>query len=252
MWYRMTATQVAKELEVDPTQGLTTGEAKARLQKYGPNILVSEKKGPTLSAWTRSYRHFIIGALLAATLLTLFFSANLGVSLLLASLTLCSVLFGFYEDFRKDFTSFDKNANARVYVRRDNELIEIDAKLLVPGDIVMMTTGNRVPADGRLYVAARLNIDEAALTGRNVPTWKEIEAIDKARARLGDRINMAYMNTTILRGYGVMIVTATGMNTEFGRMICLSNQTTREQKALPKHSHHPTLDFVSRMLPLKL
>ena len=104
----------------------------------------------------------------------------------------------------------------------------------MPGDIVLMEAGNRVPADGRLFVTATLEIEEAALTGESVASPKDTETIEKADAALGDRHCMAYMNTAVTRGRGEMIVTTTGMGTEMGHIADLLNKTEADKTPLQK------------------
>jgi len=111
---------------------------------------------------------------------------------------------------------------------------EIDAVELVPGDIVLMEAGNLVPADGRLFVTATVEIEEAALTGESVASPKDTAAIDKADVPLGDRHCMAFMNTSVTRGRGEMIVTTTGMGTEMGHIAELLNKTEADKTPLQK------------------
>ena len=127
----------------------------------------------------------------------------------------------------------------------------------MPGDIVLMEAGNRVPADGRLFVAATLEIEEAALTGESVPVLKDTDAIDKPDVGLGDRMCMAFMNTSVTRGRGEMIVTTTGMNTEIGHIADLLNKTESDKTPLQKQLDRLTiiiaglagLAFVLMVLP---
>jgi Ca2+-transporting ATPase len=119
-------------------------------------------------------------------------------------------------------------------VRRDGQAIEIEAEELVPGDIALMEAGDRVPADGRLFVTATLEIEEAALTGESVASPKDTETIDDPEAPLGDRLCMAYMNTSVTRGRGEMIVTTTGMGTEMGHIADLLNKTEADKTPLQK------------------
>jgi len=103
-------------------------------------------------------------------------------------------------------------------VRRGGQVAEIPAEQIVPGDIVVLEAGDKVPADGRLLKAATLEIDESALTGESAPVPKEVEPVVKADTPLGDRVDMAYMNTQVTRGAGDLLVTATGMATEVGHI----------------------------------
>ena len=126
-------------------------------------------------------------------------------------------------------------------VRRDGQAIEIEAENLVPGDIVLMEAGNRVPADGRLFMTATVEIEEAALTGESVASSKDTETIAKADASLGDRHCMAYMNTAVTRGRAEMIVTTTGMGTEMGKIADLLNKTEAEKTPLQKQLDRLTI-----------
>jgi Ca2+-transporting ATPase len=126
-------------------------------------------------------------------------------------------------------------------VRRDGQAVEIDAEELAPGDIVLMEAGNRVPADGRLFVTATLEIEEAALTGESVASSKDGTVIDKSEVPLGDRHNMAYMNTSVTRGRGEMVVTTTGMGTEMGHIADLLNKTEADKTPLQKQLDRLTI-----------
>jgi Ca2+-transporting ATPase len=126
-------------------------------------------------------------------------------------------------------------------VRRDGQAVEIDAEELAPGDIVLMEAGNRVPADGRLFVTASLEIEEAALTGESVASSKDAAVIDKPDVPLGDRLNMAFMNTSVTRGRAEMIVTTTGMGTEMGHIADLLNKTEADKTPLQKQLDRLTI-----------
>ena len=125
-------------------------------------------------------------------------------------------------------------------VRRDGQAIEVDAAQLVPGDIVLIEAGNRVPADGRLFVAATIEIEEAALTGESAPTLKDTATISK-ESGIGDRLNMVFMNTAVTRGRGEFIVTTTGMATEMGHIADLLNKTEADKTPLQKQLDRLTL-----------
>ena len=128
-------------------------------------------------------------------------------------------------------------------VRRDGQAVEVDAEELVPGDVVLVEAGNRVPADGRVCVAATLEIEEAALTGESLPVGKSTDPVPGEDVPLGDRTCMAYMNTSVTRGRGEMIVTATGMDTEIGHIADLLANTEAEKTPLQKQ-----LDGLSKII----
>src|SRR4029450_3893930 len=128
-------------------------------------------------------------------------------------------------------------------VRRDGEAIEIDAEQVVPGDVVLVEAGNRVPADGRICVAATLEIEEAALTGESLPSAKSTDPVVGVDVPLGDRTCMAYMNSSVTRGRGELIVTGTGMATELGHIADLLANTTSEKTPLQRQ-----LDGLSKVI----
>lgn len=249
MWYRMTSIQVAQELQVDPAQGLSTVEALARLKQYGPNTLGVAKKRQALDVWDRLYSAYIPITLFVAALLSFLFSFHLGTSLLLAGLAIFSILFGAYGDIKAEANS--TSLEKRALVRRDGQISVIDAADVVPGDIVMLTTGSRVPADGRLYIAARLSINENTLSGGSSLAWKETAAVERVQARQDECVNMAFMNTTVTHGYGVMIVTGTGMNTKIGSIVSLSDRSETDRKSLREQRCQMTMDIAKDAFTVK-
>src|SRR3954467_11044816 len=128
-------------------------------------------------------------------------------------------------------------------VRRDGQAVEIDADGLVPGDVVLVEAGNRIPADGRVFVAATLEIEEAALTGESLPVGKSTDPVPGDDVPLGDRTCIAYMNTAVTRGRGEIIVTGTGMNTEIGHIANLLANTETDKTPLQKQ-----LDALSKII----
>ncbi len=242
-WYALTAEAAAKQLQVDPAKGLSAAEAQQRLQKYGPNQLAGKKKESGLQAFLRQYKDFMQIILLAAAVISLIFVHQLSTFIVLVGLTVLNAVLGLRGESKAEasLAALEKMMKNIARVRRDGQAVEIDAVGLVPGDIVLMEAGNRVPADGRLFVAATLEIEEAALTGESVATLKDTAAITKPEVPLGDRINMAFMNTSVTRGRGEMIVTTTGMGTEIGRIAELLNKTEADKTPLQKQLDRLTL-----------
>ena len=173
--------------------------------------------------------------LLVAAFISLVFTGKLGTTLLLLGLTFFNAVLGLKQESKAQasLAALEKMMKNIARVRRDGQVEEIEAENVVPGDIVLMEAGNRVPADGRLFVTATLEIEEAALTGESVASLKETEKI-AVNAALGDRHCMAYMNTSVTRGRGEMIVTATGMETEMGHIAELLNKTKADKTPLQK------------------
>ncbi len=242
-WYQLSAEETASKLNVDPQKGLSASEAEERLQKDGPNILSGKKKESGWHAFARQYRDFMQIILVFAAIISIIFTAKLGTGLLLFGLTIGNALMGLKQEAKAQASieSLKKMVKNVVKVRRDGQATEADPEKLVPGDIVLMEAGDRVPADGRLFVSASLEIEEAALTGESVASPKITQAITGANTALGDRHCMAYMNTSVTRGRGEMIVTTTGMATEMGHIAEMLNKTKTEKTPLQKQLDHLTL-----------
>ncbi len=235
-WYTLSPEDVSKRLQVEPAKGLSAGEAKQRLEKYGPNKLAGKKKEPGWRAFLRQYQDFMQILLLVAALVNQVVVKEWGTTILLVVLTIFNAVMGLNQESKAEasLAALEKMMKNIARVRRDGQAIEVDSEELVPGDVVLMEAGNRVPADGRLFVAATLEIEEAALTGESVASSKDIETIDKPEVPLGDRHSMAFMNTSVTRGRGEMIVTTTGMGTEMGHIADLLNKTEADKTPLQK------------------
>jgi Ca2+-transporting ATPase len=232
----MPVAEVAAQLKVDPAKGLSASDAAQRLQQYGPNQLAGKKKESGIQAFLRQYKDFMQILLLGAAIVNQIFTQDLGTTLVLIGLTVFNAALGRSQESKAEasLAALEKMMKNIARVRRDGQAIEIEAEQLVPGDIVLMEAGNRVPADGRLFVTATLEIEEAALTGESVASSKDEIVIDKQEVPLGDRHNMAYMNTSVTRGRGEMIVTTTGMETEMGHIADLLNKTEADKTPLQK------------------
>jgi Ca2+-transporting ATPase len=235
-WFTMSPEQVAKELGVDPAKGLSKSEVEARRKKYGPNALAGKKKEPGWQKFLRQYKDFMQILLLGAAVVNQIFVHEWSTTIVLILLTVFNAVLGMNQESKAEasLAALEKMMKSIARVRRDGQAIEVDSVELVPGDIVLMEAGNRVPADGRLFMTATVEIEEAALTGESVASSKDTESIAKADAPLGDRHCMAYMNTAVTRGRGEMIVTTTGMGTEMGKIADLLNKTEADKTPLQK------------------
>ncbi|MFN2203096.1 MAG: cation-translocating P-type ATPase [Caldilineaceae bacterium] len=242
-WYAMEAESVAQQLKVDPTKGLSSAEAQQRLSQYGSNELTAKKKESGWHAFLRQYQDFMQIILLGAAVLSLVFTRQLGTTIVLVVLTVFNAVLGMRGEAKAEasLAALEKMMKNIARVRRDGQAIEIEAEGIVPGDIVLMEAGNRVPADGRLFVTATLEIEEAALTGESVASSKDAATIGSTDVPLGDRHNMAYMNTSVTRGRGEMIVTTTGMGTEMGHIADLLNKTESDKTPLQKQLDRLTI-----------
>jgi P-type Ca2+ transporter type 2C len=244
-WHQAEASAVARELGVEPERGLGADEARRRLESQGPNRLAGGKKESGLQAFLRQYRDFMQIILLAAAILNLVVTGDVGTSVVLAGLTVFNAVVGLRQEAKAEESvkALAQMMKTIARVRRDGQALEIDAEELVRGDVVLMEAGNRVPADGRICVAATLEIEEAALTGESLPVAKATEPVPGEEVALGDRTCMAYMNTSVTRGRGEMIVTATGMDTEIGHIADLLSKTEADKTPLQKQ-----LDGLSKII----
>ena len=242
-WFTLTPEEVGRELDVDVTAGLSASEAQKRVRQYGPNHLEEKKKEPGWRAFLRQYGDLMQIVLLVAAVINQVVTGEWGTTLVLIGLTVFNAVLALRGESKAEesLAALAATMKAIARVRRDGEAREVEATQLVPGDIVLMEAGDLVPADGRLFVAATLEIEEAALTGESVASPKDTEAIPDPEAPLGDRSCMAYMNTSVTRGRGEMIVTTTGMATEMGHIADLLNKTEADKTPLQKQLDRLTM-----------
>ena len=242
-WYTLSPEEVSKQLQVDPAKGLSAAEVQQRLQKYGPNHLVDKKKESGWQAFLRQYKDFMQILLLVAAIINQVFTGAWGTTLVLVVLTVFNAILGMRGEAKAaaSLAALAETMKSVTTVRRDGTAQQVDVAQVVPGDVVLMEAGDLVPADGRLFVAATLEIEEAALTGESVATSKDIDTIPKADVALGDRHCMAYMNTSVTRGRGEMLVTTTGMGTEMGHIADLLNKTESDKTPLQKQLDRLTI-----------
>ena len=219
-WHTLGANQVLREEGVDGRRGLSSAEAAARTQRFGPNQLAAGKAEPRWHAFARQYHDPMQIVLLAAGIGSIYPLKQLGTGVLLILLTLFNAVMNLRQEGQAaaSVAALQKMTVIKAKARRDGQLAEIPAGQLVPGDIVAIQAGDVVPADGRLLTAATLEVDESALTGESLPASKGTQPVKGAGTPLGDRADMVYMNTNVTRGAGEFVVTATGMATEVGHI----------------------------------
>src|SRR4051794_7695716 len=191
--------QVARDLGVDPAVGLSAEEARSRLASHGPNRLAAGKKEPAWRAFLRQYQDFMQIILLAAALVNQVVTGDAGTTVVLAGLTVFNAVIGLRREAKAEESvkALSQMMKTIARVRRDGQALEVDAEELVPGDVVLVEAGNRIPADGRISLAATLEIEEAALTGESLPVGKSTPPVVGVDVPLGDRTCMAYMNTAV-------------------------------------------------------
>ncbi|MFC1721597.1 cation-translocating P-type ATPase [Patescibacteria group bacterium] len=251
-WHLQASAEVAAHFSVDPSTGLSNAEVSEREQKYGPNSLTEKKTEPLWQAFLRQYKDYMRIVLLIAAIGSLVIG-NLSTAIVLFIITVINAISGLSQERKaeKSVAALRQMMNFTAKVRRDGQVIETKVEELVPGDIVLFKAGDRVPADGRLLVAASLEIEESALTGESAPVEKSTKPIDQDDAPLGDRVNMAYMNSNVTRGRGEMIVTAIGMDTEVGHIADMLQKTKEEKSPLQKQVDGLTI-FIAIMAAIAL
>src|SRR5689334_16915954 len=219
-WHTLSAEQVLQAKEADPRHGLSLAEAASRADRFGLNTLAAGRAEPRWRAFIRQYSDPMQIVLLVAGLLSLFPLRQLGTGLLLILLTLANAVLGLHQEGEAEsaVAALQRRLIVTARVRRDGQEAEIPAEQLVPGDIVSIEAGDVVPADGRLLRAAMLEVAESELTGESLPVSKGTAPVREADMPLGDRTDMVYMNTSVTRGTGEFVVTATGMATEVGHI----------------------------------
>jgi P-type Ca2+ transporter type 2C len=219
-WFTLSGDEAAQKLGVDPAHGLSADEAAKRLREYGPNRFEEARPEPRWHAFVRQYRDPMQIVLLVAGIGSIYPIKEYGTGILIVFLTLFNAVLGLRQEGKAAaaVAALQKMMIVKARVRRDGKLAELAAEELAPGDIVSLEAGDVVPADGRLLSSATLEIAESALTGESVPVSKGADTVENAEAPLGDRTDMVYMNTSVTRGSGTFVVTATGMQTEVGHI----------------------------------
>ncbi len=240
VWHTLSVSDALQHEEVDPTKGLSPAEAETRLQKFGPNAFAQAEKEPGWRAFLRQFRDPMQIVLLVAGAVSGIAIQQWGTAIVLFGLALFNAVLALRQEGKAEASvaALQKMLLVKTRVRRGGEMLQIPADQVVPGDIVLVEAGDRVPADGRLINAATLEIDESALTGESAPVPKQVDAVSGVETPLGDRVDMAYMNTNVTRGSGEILVTATGMSTEVGHISGLLQATRARRDAAHEAAQH--------------
>jgi Ca2+-transporting ATPase len=217
-WHNLSAEETLSKIGSAP-RGLSEEEARKRLEKFGPNEIIETRKISTFKIFLSQFKNALIIILLAAVII----SAAIGEivdAIIIFIIVSFAALLGFVQEYRaeKAIEALKRMAAPKAIVIRGGREVEVDAEDLVPGDIILLKMGTKVPADARLIEAINLKADESALTGESVCVDKSVESIDIENPPLGDRRNMVHMGTSTVYGRGKAVVVTTGMKTEFGRI----------------------------------
>ncbi len=244
-WYQASVEDLKAALHVDPGVGLSAEEAAQLLEQHGPNALPAEKPVPGWRRFLGQYRSYMQLILVGAAIVSLAIK-EWTTGLLLLLITVANALVGLRQEGKAEsaMNALKAMVKATARVRRDGAEAEIPAEEIVVGDVVLLAAGDEVPADGRIIEASSLQIDESALTGESVPSSKGVETPEGADLAAGDQTDMAFMHTPVTHGSGLMIVTATGADTEVGKIAGMLATTTKEATPLTKQLNTLTLWIV--------
>ena len=198
--------------------GLSEAEAKRRLLQYGPNKLKGKKKTPPILVFLRQFLSPLIYVLLAAVIVSVIVEHFIDATVIMGVLLLNAVI-GFAQEKRaqRAMEALIQMAAPKARVRRDGSVKQIPAKEIVPGDILLLESGDKVPADAKLIEVHNLKVNEAALTGESMPVGKHTEAVGE-EVPMAERKNLVYMGTVVTYGRATATVVRTGMLTEIGRI----------------------------------
>lgn len=225
MWHEMNIYEVLKEKNTDERIGLSTDEAKKRMIEYGLNKLNQKKKESLFIKFIKQFNDFMIIILIIASIISLVLAKMEGTndyidSIIIIAIVIFNAILGLIQESKaeKSIEALQKMSSPTAKVKRDEKIIEVSSEEIVPGDIVILEAGKFVPADCRLINSHNLKIEEAALTGENIPVEKDAKKILKKDIAMGDMVNFAFATTIVIGGHAEAVVTETGMNTRVGRI----------------------------------
>jgi len=213
-------------------EGLTNQEAERRLVEFGPNELQAGKQVSPLQIFIGQFKSILIIILFFATI----FSAVIGEiidAIIILAIVIASAGLGFSQEYRAEraLEALKKMLSPTITVLRDGKENRLDSSKLVPGDVIVLEAGDKIPADARLFKIANLNVDESSLTGESIPVTKNLDSLSVG-TYVADRKNMVYSGTTVTYGRARAFVTSTGMRTEFGKIAKEVTTTTKEKTPL--------------------
>jgi Ca2+-transporting ATPase len=226
-WHNLTVEETLKELDASRS-GLSQEKTKKRLHQYGPNELREKGKNPVVLVFLRQFASPLIYILFAAALVEFFVMHKPTDAAVILTVLIINSIVGFIQESRAEraMEALKRLVVPYAKVLRQGAVAKISANHLVPGDVILLEAGDKVPVDARLIEAANLSVDESILTGESVPVEKFTGAIE-GEATIADMGNMAHMGCAVVNGRGVAVVTATGMKTEIGKI------TTQVQEIKP-------------------
>jgi len=235
IWHQIEPQDTLAELQVDPVQGLNDQQAAHQLEIHGPNEIIDQGGRSVWKMLWAQLTDTMVLVLFAAAIISIIVS-DWKDAIAIVAIVLLNTIIGLFQEYRaeKAMNALKQMASPFVKVRRSGKTKEIDSKDLVPGDIIFLEAGSKIPADSRLINSANIRIEEASLTGESEPVDKTISALDNPDLPLGDRTNMLYMGTTVTYGRGEGVVVNTGMKTELGKIAAMIQGVDEDQTPLQK------------------
>jgi Ca2+-transporting ATPase len=232
-WWNQSSEEICRNLKTDLHRGLSREEAEKRLQEFGPNQLPEQKRVSPLTLLINQFSSFIVWTLIAAAFIAGFLGEWVDATAI-GVIVVLNGLLGFFQEFRADksLAALRKMATLTSKVIRNGELQTLPSEKIVPGDLVLIEAGDRIPADGRIIQSIELSTQEAALTGESMPIHKIADPLEKPDLSVGDKKNMGFLGTVAVSGKGYMIVTETGLQTELGKIASLLQGGREEQTPL--------------------
>jgi P-type Ca2+ transporter type 2C len=243
LWHTVSTADAVQQLESSP-EGLSQDEAARRLARFGPNALREEKGVSPWEILLGQFKNFLILLLLAATVISLLLGETLD-AIVIFAIVIASALLGFYQEHRAEraLQALRAMISPTASVLRSGEELLIPSADVVPGDIFLLTAGDRIPADARLLLAANVRVDEASLTGESTAVEKDAGAVLPSETAVGDQLNMVFAGTVQTYGRARAIVTATAMETQFGRIAGMLQDVQEEPSPLAQK-----MDFIGKRL----
>jgi Ca2+-transporting ATPase len=226
---------ITEMLAVAPPHGLSARECARRLEEFGPNQLAAAERVPCWRMVIAQFQDFMVLVLLAATAIS-YGMGETADAITIVVIVIINAVLGFLQEYRAEqsLEALRQLTAPTARLRRDGEETQVPAAAVVPGDILLLEAGDKLPADGRLLETTGLEVEEAALTGESLPVRKNPAWSGEEDAGLGDRRNMVYMGTTVTRGRATAVIVQTGMSTEMGRIAGLMQEVADEETPLQR------------------
>jgi Ca2+-transporting ATPase len=237
-WHRLSGAEAATGLD-SPDEGLSSTEARDRLEAHGPNQIEAADKRSKADILVAQFRAFLTYVLVAAAVI----SGVLGdwiEAVAIIAIVILNAVMGYVQESKAEdaMEALKQMAVPLVRLRRSGEIVEVSSAEIVPGDRLLLEMGNVVPADGRIVQSVNLQIEEAALTGESEPVSKDADVVFSSDQALADRVNMVYSGTIVTRGRGEVAISATGMDTELGRIAALIQGVEDDRTPLQQRLDH--------------